>query len=213
MLFKAAVKESTLELLTKLMQDACLANFILVGGTALALQIGHRDSIDIHLFSQEPFNESDVFDHLQGSYNFIADFIDRNILKGEVQGVKVDLITHKYPNVGSVLELDGIRMASKSDIAAMKLNAIVRDGSRIKDFIDIAYLSSFLSFYEMQQAYVSKYANSNPEMISKALIYHEDINFKEPIKMLDGKLDWNKIAQRLSMMMSKPHKLLPSLSR
>ena len=60
MLHKETVSLSTLNLLNKLMGDECLSAFTLVGGTSLALQIGHRVSVDLDLFSTHPFDESDL---------------------------------------------------------------------------------------------------------------------------------------------------------
>ena len=63
--------------------------------------------------------------------------------------MQVDLITHAYPLVNNIVVMDNIRFASLEDIAAMKLNAIVGNCTRLKDFVDIAFLSSHLSLLEM----------------------------------------------------------------
>ncbi len=110
------------------------------------------------------------------------------------------------------LLIENVRMASLPDIAAMKLNAIVGNGTRIKDFIDVSYLSSFLSLNDMQKAYSHKYPNSNPIMIHKALSYHLDINIKEPIKMTAGRLDWALIEKRIMDMINNPTKVFSPLN-
>ena len=121
------------------MQDDLFKDFFLVGGTALALQIGHRLSIDLDFFSTGSFNEDDLLLAIEDKYNFKLDYRGKNTLKGEIAGVKVDFITHNYPLVKPFLQVDGVPMASLSDIAAMKLNAISGNGAWIKDFVDIAY--------------------------------------------------------------------------
>ena len=68
-------------------------------------------------------------------------------------------------------------MAGLEDISAMKLNAVAGYGKRIKDFIDIAYLSSFLTAAQIKEAYSEKYASTNPVMALKSLDYHDDIDF------------------------------------
>src|ERR1035438_4050934 len=141
MLRKETVSEPTLDLLKTLMQDDLFRDFFLVGGTALALRIGHRLSIDIDLFSMNSFCEEDLLSAMEAKYNFQLDYRRKNTLKGEIAGVKVDLITHNYPLVKPLQEVEGLRMASLEDITAMKLNAISGNGTRIKDFIDVAYLS------------------------------------------------------------------------
>lgn len=135
MLRKETVSEATLELLKKLMKDELLKDFFLVGGTALSLQIGHRISIDLDLFTMASFDDNQMLVDLENEYKFQLDYRSKNTLKGEIDGVKVDLITHNYPLVKPLLNVDGVRMASPDDIAAMKLNAISGNGTRLKDFI------------------------------------------------------------------------------
>jgi hypothetical protein len=194
------------------MQDNQLTDFTLVGGTALALQIGHRDSIDLDLFSKNPFEANELDNYLKDNYGFTQDYLRNNTLKGDIEGVKVDFMTHAYPNVEKDLLVEGVRMASLQDISAMKLNAIVGNGTRIKDFIDVAYLSSTLSFFDMQKAYSIKYPTSNPVMASKALNFHGDINLKEPVKMLEGRLKWVLIEKRLKNMIAGPAKIFSPLT-
>lgn len=88
----------------------------------------------------------------------------------------------------------------------MKLNAIAGNGTRIKDFIDLAYLSTLLSLGEMLEAYEHKY-KANVIMPLKALTYWEDINFDEPIRMLgSAPFKWKKIEKRLLQMQNYPQK-------
>lgn len=97
MLQKEAVSPETLELLMRLMEDKELEGFFLVGGTALALQIGHRLSIDIDLFSLLPFDSNALLSLLESRYSFQLDYQARNTLKGQISKVKTDFITYSYP--------------------------------------------------------------------------------------------------------------------
>jgi len=107
--------------------------------------------------------------------------------------------------------LNGIRLAGFRDIAAMKLNAVVGNGTRIKDFIDIAYLSSKISLNEMLNAFQLKY-QSNPIMVLKAMTYFDDINTDEPIRMLVSEnFDWKKIKKQLELMIKFPDKLFETI--
>jgi len=144
---------------------------------------------------------------LENKYGFQLAYEASNTLKGEIAGVQVDLITHNYPLVKPLVETDGIRMATLDDIAAMKLNAISGDGTRLKDFIDVAYLSSAMPLSDMMDAYEAKYQSRNPTMVLKALNYHDDINFKEKVEMVNGNYQWKHIEQRLNLMAVQPHKL------
>lgn len=211
MLYKTTIEDSTLELLISLMSDQRMKDFVLVGGTALALQLGHRVSIDIDLFSTDPFNENNLADYLRQEYNFELDFLSKNTLKGEINGVQLDCIAHQYPWINSFRQDENIRIAGYGDIAAMKLNAIIGNGTRIKDFIDLAFLSCKIPFSQMLKGYETKY-NSNPVIAVKAITYFEDINFDEPIKMAGNSgFDWGKIEKRLKEMQNFPDRIFKTL--
>jgi hypothetical protein len=207
MLYEETVGSSTLELLTSLMNDSYLVDFVLVGGTAIALQIGHRISVDLDLFSNHSFDENILVDYLRSQYYFQLDFQSKNTLKGEINEVQIDCIAHQYPWVEPFVVYGNIRLAGFADLAAMKLNAISGNGTRIKDFIDIAFLSGKLSLNQMLEGYQKKY-NSNPIIAIKALTWFEDINFSEPIKMSDGmQFNWKRIEKRLKAMQNSPDKV------
>jgi hypothetical protein len=136
LLHKETVEKPTLELLIKLMNDNSLKEFVLVGGTALALQLGHRISIDLALFSISAFDSIDLGNYLRINYNFELDFIALNTLKGEIEGIQLDFITHQYPWVQTQNIIENIRLASFTDIAAMKLNAISGNGTILSKISD-----------------------------------------------------------------------------
>lgn len=212
MLHTETIAPATLELLRRIMSDQNLPAFRLVGGTSLALQIGHRISVDLDLFSNEPFDENTVREYLEQDYGLFTDFIARQTVKGEVNGVKIDCISHEYPWIRPYMEIDGIRIVSLEDLCAMKLNAIVGNGTRIKDFIDIAYLSSKFSLSEMLAFYEEKYG-SNTILPLKSITYFEDIDFNEPVMMTSGKLvNWKSISKRLHDMVRDNNKIFPQLS-
>jgi Domain of unknown function (DUF1814). len=208
MLQEQTVEKRTLGILKELMKDAELGRFILVGGTALALQIGHRKSIDLDFFSQEKFDENQINDFLVEKYNFKTTNINNAILNGFIEGVKIDFVPHRYEYVKKPFIEKGIRLASIEDIAAMKLNAIVRSGQRLKDFIDIAYLSSIFTLNQMLGFYIKKYPNSNKIIAIKALGYFEEINHEEKINMADKKTyQWNLIKNSILCMINYPDDL------
>lgn len=205
---KETVDRATYSLLKELMLDDRLQDFVLVGGTALALQIGHRTSIDIDLFCKPTFDSSLLSNYLKGRYQFEPLMRVQNTLKGKINGVSIDLLTHAYPEVLKPIEIDGVRMASPEDIAAMKLNAIIGNGSRLKDFIDVAYLSTNLSLEKMLIAYSQKYGTDNPAMAVKALLFHADINFQEAINMTGAVLfSWKHIEKRIKGMVDNPKEI------
>ncbi|MGY0407575.1 MAG: nucleotidyl transferase AbiEii/AbiGii toxin family protein [Polaribacter sp.] len=119
--------------------------------------------------------------------------------------VKIDCITHKYPLVEKIKVENGIRLYSMKDILAMKLSAIIDNGTRLKDFIDIACLSTELTLSVALSSYKHKYKNSNPIVPIQALVYYNDICFNEPIQMLKGNYKWEKIEKRIKNMINKKH--------
>lgn len=207
MLHKETVKGETFRLLTRLMQDVKLNRFHLAGGTALALYIGHRISIDLDLFCTESFDVKDLREYMTEKYDFQESFFEKNTLMGSVNGIKVDCITHNYPLIEPVKTYEnGIRLFSIPDISAMKLSAITDNGTRLKDFIDIACLSVKLSLKDMLEAYQNKFHKTNCIIPLKGLTYFEDINFQEPIQMCGSTFQWQYIEKRLYDMIEQENK-------
>lgn len=96
--YKETVTPSTLGLLTRLMGDPELQDFVLVGGISLALQIGHRVSVDLDLFSVSSFKEAALNQYLIDQYQFETEFLARSTVKGEIVGVQIDCLSHAYQN-------------------------------------------------------------------------------------------------------------------
>ena len=211
MLHKETIDAATLELLKRLMGDERLQGFALVGGTSLALQMGHRISIDLDLFTEKEFEADELREYLEQNYHLQSDYLAFATVKGEVEGVQVDCIAHAYPWLKPFAVEESIRLASLEDICAMKLNAIAGNGTRIKDFVDVAHLSSRFSLEQMLKFYEEKY-QANPLMPLKGIVYFADINKNAPVKMANGKpLDWKSIEKRLLLMEKFPQKVFPKL--
>jgi hypothetical protein len=198
-----------------LMRDETLSSFTLVGGTALALYMGHRKSVDLDLFSPHVFQVDKLQDHLCEKYGFTTLNTADVTLIGVIGDIKVDCIYYKYPPVEPVNEIDGIRLTSMSDIAAMKLTAISQNGTRLKDFVDVAFLSTRMSLNDMLDAFHRKFPRTNIVGVTKSLLYYNDIDFSAKIDLITGDYNWNDIAKRLRAMFDKPDALFftPPLHR
>ena len=124
MLHLSTVESTTLELLKKLQQLPVLCNTRLVGGTALALQLGHRKSVDLDFFGQINVDSQDLKEALRtlGTLTILND--SKNIHIYVLNEVKIDIVNYTYPWLDDVVYKDGIRLASPRDIAAMKITAI-----------------------------------------------------------------------------------------
>lgn len=198
MLFKETVEADTLDLIKALLGDSELERFNMVGGTALSLQLGHRISIDIDLFSQVDFDSKQLASYLEKKYKLSETKTINNGIFGFINGVKLDLIAHKYPIIYPIQNLEGIRMVSLQEIGAMKLNAIVQNGSRYKDFVDMYFLLEHFPLKLFTDAYEKKYAPDASGIIARnGLIYFEDIDYSVSIRILNHQLSKEKIQERL----------------
>lgn len=205
MLHKETVSSKMWELLQKLMKDEMLKDFGLVGGTALSLKIGHRISIDIDLFTTKGFDEQALLKHLANKYPgvLIRDMFNNTILL-DIDKIKVDILSHRYPWQKPVETKEGIRLASLEDIGAMKLHAIFQNGTRIKDFIDMHFLLEHHPLRTYLEAYQNKYGG-NLAVATYALLYHENIDHEAKVKMLKEKeTNMEKIGERLKKAVLNP---------
>ncbi|WP_020595109.1 nucleotidyl transferase AbiEii/AbiGii toxin family protein [Spirosoma panaciterrae] len=151
-----------------------LEQFALAGGTNLALQFGHRLSIDIDLFTNQSFPEQEIFDELLAVFpTLIKTDEGRNTLSLFIEGVKVDLLAHRYPLLKPFTFDEGIRFWSVEDVIAMKLGAVSGRGAK-KDFWDIAELLNHFALTDILQFFVAKYPNSDPGYVIRSLTYFDD---------------------------------------
>ncbi len=184
MLHKKTVGPGTLELIKKLQADPVLEDFYLVGGTALALQIGHRTSIDIDLFTRSDIDVVNLIEYLENNYEFSLQYSHKNTLKGIINGIFVDFLKHDYKFVTKPIIVESIKMLDKPDISAMKANAISGNGTRMKDFVDIYFLLKSYSFKEILHHYSVKYEKRNTFHVLKSLTYFNDIDEGEWPQMI-----------------------------
>jgi len=196
MLQTQTVSPELLELLKQIMESDFFSDFVLVGGTALALQIGHRNSIDLDFFANKEIDEEKFLQELQKFGNAEKVAGSKNILICSVNGIKVDFVNHIYPFLDDVCFVENIRMASKKDISAMKLNAIEGRGTK-KDFIDLNFLLSDFTLSQMIGFYNEKFFNHTDFMMIKSLIYFDDADlFPQPKMFVD--FDWENCKQKIT---------------
>jgi hypothetical protein len=178
------------------MQQPALAPFALAGGTNLALQFGHRLSVDLDLFTNQSFSEQDLFEELLGSFPAAVKTDEaKNTLSLFIEGVKVDLLAHRYPLLSPFTEELAIRFWSVEDVIAMKLGAVSGRGAK-KDFWDIAELLNHFSLGQMIQFFTAKYANSDPGYVVRSLTYFDDADLQADPITLNG-ITWVKVRQRV----------------
>ena len=184
MLHIATVAEPTLVLLKKIQQIPFFADLRLVGGTALALQLGHRMSIDLDFFGKFDVAFEEVESELMMNGFKIDPYNkSKNIKQLAVDGVKVDFVNYRYDWIDDMIEEGGIKMAGLKDIAAIKLSAVTGRGTK-KDFVDIYFLLQHFTLKEMLDLYVSKYTDGSLFPVMLSLSYFVDAEITPMPEML-----------------------------
>ena len=174
MLQLQTVAPDTLELLKTIVSKPEMKGFRLVGGTALALQYGHRQSVDLDFFGSPTVSQEDTIDVLSSLGNITIHNRTDKILQVVLRGIKVDVIDYsRYGWIDPPVVDGGIVRASPRDIAAMKINAIEGRGSR-KDFVDIYMLLQHYTLSELLDFYSMKYPNYSIFRALLSLTYFDD---------------------------------------
>jgi hypothetical protein len=193
MLQYSTIDTKTLKLLKKLQKVPDFSNLRLVGGTALALQLGHRKSIDIDLFGKIDSDELAISKELDkiGSVTRLKKSENINIYT--INGIKVDIVNYHYKWLEKPIIEDNLILADKKDIAAMKLSAITGRGLK-KDFIDLFFLLKHYNLKQMLGFYNQKYYDGSIFMVLKSLSYFDDANNDESPVMLKQE-NWENIKE------------------
>jgi hypothetical protein len=157
--------------------------FYLAGGTALALELGHRISIDLDFFSANKFSTQEIADRLKTKGHLEITSMDKDALNGSLDGVKISFFKYPYKLLFPTKKYDNVAVADERDIAAMKILAISDRGSK-KDFVDLFTLLKIYSLDDILKFFNEKYKDYNYNMlhILKSLFYFFDADLDpEPI--------------------------------
>lgn len=173
MLHYETIIPETHSLLEKLSALPVLEDARLVGGTALALQLGHRTSVDLDFFGRINADSEELREILREVGRVEVASVSKNINIFWINGVKVDMVNYPYPWLDLPIVEDGVRLASLNDIAAMKVSAIVNRGTK-KDFIDLYTLLQHFALDEILDMYSRKYSDGSLFIVMKSLTYFDD---------------------------------------
>jgi Nucleotidyl transferase AbiEii toxin, Type IV TA system len=197
-MYTRTVEPNTLALLKKIMSHHKLSSLVLVGGTSLALQLGHRESIDLDLFgkfSVEAGELKSIFESI-GKLDIIHLDSNNAINSCSIDGIKIDIVNYSYDLIKPIVVEDGIRMASFEDIAAMKLSAIGSRGTK-KDFYDFYFLLQMFSIYEIVSFFKEKYDISDVMHYILGLGYFEDAE-RDLDPIMFEPLPWEKVKAKIT---------------
>ncbi len=194
-MFKETLVRGANGILAALGRSDILRDAYLAGGTAAALQLGHRVSVDFDFFTAKEFNPKVFSANLSKLGSFTDYQVDKGTVLGTFKGVKFSLFNYKYPLIFPSLNYLALRIADIRDIAAMKIDAIASRGAK-RDFVDLYFiceagyvLSDILKFYYKKYG---KAAANNIIHIQKSLVFFNDAEPEKMPKMLKA-AEWEEI--------------------
>lgn len=180
----------TLGLLKEISALPAFTDMRLVGGTALALLLGHRKSIDLDFFGS--FDETISLRKMMSDAEHSAEGSESGAIQTvAVDGVKIDAVNYPYRWLRPPVESDCLRLADFDDIAAMKLSAAANRG-RKKDFIDLFFLLRRYSLTELFALYRAKFNVSDIAFPLRGLTYYEDAETDPMPDMLEA-VSWDAV--------------------
>src|SRR3972149_2964473 len=174
-MFTKALLPDTFRALQLVSKISAFQKAYLAGGTALALLIGHRISVDLDFFTEKEFDENRTANSLSNIKEFKELRKDWRTILGKINKTSVSLFYYKYPVIEKPRTFEEIQIIGKRDLAAMKLHAIEERGTR-RDFIDLFFIAKDYSLDEIIELYDQKYGVLDDHLYSivRALNYFED---------------------------------------
>ena len=152
--------------------------FYLAGDTGLALQLGHRDSVDFDFFKKENFDTFDLYKEILekfGQENISKTLEEKNILYVVLNGnIKLSFFSYPYSLLEPLVKEEFLNIASVADIGCMKLSAVVGRAVE-KDYIDLYFILKQISLPELLLKAKEKMPDLDRNLILKSLIYLDDV--------------------------------------
>jgi hypothetical protein len=200
---KTGINKFLWETLLKYQNEPLFKDFHLAGGTALTLQIGHRISDDIDLFTQGNFNKEKILKYsqkLDKNVEVLNDddtifqlfFLDKKL--------KIDFVQYHYKLLDPLITTnEGLHIIGINDISAMKMSAASTRGYEAKDFVDIYFLLKYMSIDNIIENFNKKYETNNPLHYIRSMAYFDDVTSESwnNIKMLSTPVSPDEIKNTL----------------
>lgn len=185
----------------------------LAGGTALALHLGHRISVDLDFFTGEEFEERVLSIDLHRLSEFKEDGVSWRTVWGKVGETKFSLFYYKYPLLAKTHSFMDINILGLKDIAAMKVATLGDRGTK-RDFIDLYLLSKKYSLDEILEFYNQKYGDLEDKIyhLIRSFDYFQDAEVDDLPQMLIP-ISWEEVKEffhKESMRLAKVNDFLPS---
>ena len=195
-LYPDVMPQSQQRVLRLLGPTATRGRFYLAGGTALAIQLGHRESLDLDWFTTQGIADPlHLAETLKGcDFQFEVTGVEKGTLHGAADGVKLSFLDYRYPLLRTVVAWPecGCELAALEDLACMKLSAIASRGAK-KDFLDLYALGTTrFNLTQMLEFYQQKYATTDLLHVLSSLVYFDDAEAEDTPRML-WPTDWEEV--------------------
>lgn len=196
-MYEKSISKKTKAVLKKISTIKDIKNFYLAGGTGLAIQLGHRLSIDLDFFTPDKFNVQNLKHELASKGDYKIDTELDDTLDGTLDQVRVSFFYNSHEPNFSFKKYRKIKLADERDIAAMKLNAISGRGSK-KDFVDIYFLLKKYSVDEIINFFETMYSDAeyNKTHLIKSLTYFKDAE-NDPLPEMFEKINWSDVKMEI----------------
>jgi hypothetical protein len=186
------------EVIKKLSNYPFIKDFYLSGGTALALQLGHRESVDFDFFGEKDFEPQELLNILQNDFDVEVDKIERGTLNCRIKNIKLQFLHYPYKLLEEFINWDGINLSSIVDIACTKMITVSVRGNK-KDYIDIYFLLQKYDLGELFAKMELKYTglDFNEAHIIKSLTYFNEAD-EQPMPRMHIETDWGNVKKVIS---------------
>lgn len=174
-----------------------LKKFYLSGGTALSLQLGHRESEDLDFFTKDNFRPEVLQEELVTFGTLQQTELAKGTLNTFIQGVKLQFLEYPYLLTEPLVSWNTIQLSSVADIACTKLQTIGMRGSK-KDFIDIYFLLKQYSLEDLFLLLKKKYptVEYSQTHILKSLVYFDDAD-AQPMPKMHKQVAWEDVKEKM----------------
>ena len=189
--------ENQLKLFSTMAGLDWISDFYLAGGTALALQLGHRQSIDFDFFNSASLNREMIKKNLGdlGTMELFSE--DKDTVNAGIDGIRISFFTLGIPMLNEPIKYKNIAIASLLDIALMKLAAISGRGSK-KDFIDLYFLLTYFDLSDLLKKFHMKFGKESTNIyhLLKSLVYFDDAE-DQPSPVMIKQISWAEVKQHI----------------
>lgn len=194
-MFTETLLPDTLRALKEIKPEILPPKTYLAGGSSLALQIGHRISVDLDFFTSESFDETVLSNELRKIARFSLEQKGNLSVLGKIGETRFSIFSYPYNLIAPAVTFDKIHLADKKDLAAMKIHALEDRGTK-RDFIDVFFLAKSFTLEQMMGFYDQKYHCLDDHLynIIRSLNYFSDAEGEEIPTMLQP-IVWKKIKE------------------